>query len=151
MKICIPSKDPRGLSSEVFDHFGSAPWFTIVDTEEGKVRTIRNPNCHRDEGSCHHVDILRKAGVTAVVSSGIGRRAWEGLNAAGIKVFSAGFSKVSELVEAVKASGATLLDLSETCAQHGQGAWGGRGCGRGRRQGRGRGQTHRHGQTGDRA
>jgi len=51
MKICIPSKDPRGLSSEVFDHFGSAPWFTIVDTEEGKVRTIRNPNCHRDEGS----------------------------------------------------------------------------------------------------
>ena len=49
MKICIPSKDHRGLSSEVFDHFGSAPWFTIVDTEEGKVRTIRNPNCHRDE------------------------------------------------------------------------------------------------------
>jgi len=145
MKICIPSRDHRGLSSEVFDHFGSAPWFTIVDTEDGKVRTVRNPNCHRDEGSCHHVDILRKAGVTAVVSSGIGRRAWEGLDAAGIRVFSASFSKVGELVEAVKSGGATLLDLSETCAEHGQGAWGGRGRGRG--LGRGMGRAHRHGQT----
>jgi hypothetical protein len=37
MKICIPTHDERGLQSEVFGHFGSAPFFTLVDSESGEV------------------------------------------------------------------------------------------------------------------
>ena len=33
MKICIPTMDDRGREGMPSDHFGSAPFFTFVDTE----------------------------------------------------------------------------------------------------------------------
>ncbi len=148
MKICIPSQDDRGLESEVHDHFGSAPWFTVVDTESGEAESFRNPSCHRDHGSCHHVDTLRSRGVAAVVSSGIGRRAWNALDEAGIKVFSATTRKVGDLVIAVQAGDAEPLNLDSTCQghgshQHGEGR--GMGCGHGHGDGHGHGHGDGHG------
>ncbi len=33
MKICFPVNSENGLDSIVFNHFGSAPFFIIFDTE----------------------------------------------------------------------------------------------------------------------
>jgi predicted Fe-Mo cluster-binding NifX family protein len=146
MKICIPSRDDRGLESEVHDHFGSAPWFIVVDTEHGTATSLRNPACHAQRGSCHHVDLLQEQGVAAVISAGMGRRALEGLNQAGIKVFSAMVGRVGDLVKAVEGGKARLLDLDETCGGPGPRGWGmGRGHGAGGGCGHGHGQDHGHG------
>ncbi len=33
MKICFPTMNLEGLESRVYEHFGSAPGFVIVDSE----------------------------------------------------------------------------------------------------------------------
>lgn len=39
MKICMPTEPNNGLSSKVCDHFGSAPFFTVYDTDNSALQT----------------------------------------------------------------------------------------------------------------
>ena len=148
MNICIPSQDDRGLESEVHDHFGSAPWFTIVNTENDQAKPVRNPSCHQSVGSCHHIDMLRAKNVAVVVSSGMGRRAWSSLSEAGITVLAAPAWGVKEIMAAVKEGDAPPLALESACSgghEHHDGHGHGHGLGRGLGQGRGHGHGHGHG------
>ena len=47
MRICIPTETDMGQEAKVYGHFGSAPYFTIYDTEE---MTLENA-CHQH--GCH--------------------------------------------------------------------------------------------------
>ena len=40
MKICMPTEGDKGISEKLYAHFGSAPYFTVVDTETGDVSEI---------------------------------------------------------------------------------------------------------------
>ena len=33
MKICIPTADNNGMDAKASAHFGSAPYYTVVDTD----------------------------------------------------------------------------------------------------------------------
>ena len=44
MKLCIPTETNEGKNAKVYGHFGSAPYFTIVDTEKDTVEVIDNAN-----------------------------------------------------------------------------------------------------------
>lgn len=138
MKICIPSQDGRGLESEVHGHFGSAPWFTFVDTDTGDVNPVENPACGTSPGSCHHVGMLARRGIDAVVSTGIGRRALAGLADAGIRVLVAPERRVSAVVDLAKSDGLAAFELDAACA-------GGFHHGRGQAHRHGQGQAHGHG------
>ena len=46
MKICFPIGNSKGIDSIVFGHFGSAPGFLIVDTENMHTEEIRNGDLH---------------------------------------------------------------------------------------------------------
>ena len=116
MNICIPSQDGRGLESETHGHFGSAPWFTFVNTGTGDVEAVENPACGAGGGVCHHVRMLAGRRVDAVFSSGIGRKAWDGLREAGIEVYAAPGRTVRENVGLLKSGEAERFDLSATCA-----------------------------------
>ena len=37
MKIAFPTQDNKGLESAVYSHFGSAPFFVVVDAENGEL------------------------------------------------------------------------------------------------------------------
>ena len=113
MNICIPSQDGRGLDSEVHGHFGSAPWFTFVNTGTGEVDSVANPACGSGGGNCHHVGMLASRGVEAVFSSGMGRRAWSGLKDAGIEVYAAPGRTVRENV------GLAVLEARRLAASQG--------------------------------
>ena len=52
MKLCIPTETNEGKSATVYGHFGSAPYFTIVDTEKDTVEVIDNANQHHAHGMC---------------------------------------------------------------------------------------------------
>jgi predicted Fe-Mo cluster-binding NifX family protein len=143
MNVCIPSRDDRGLESELHDHFGSTPWFTIVNTETGEVTPLANPSCGHAPGSCHHVGILRARSVDAVVSSGMGRRAWSAFHDAGIQVFSASHRRVGDILEQVRAGTAMPFSLEGTC-DHGSSASQGRGHAHGHGPGRRDGSGHAH-------
>ena len=52
MKICFPVSENKGLESRVFDHFGSAPMFLLVDAEERSIANVINREVDRRHGAC---------------------------------------------------------------------------------------------------
>ena len=99
MRICIPTVDDRGLDSQPSDHFGSAPYFTVVDTKSGECSSVTNGG-HGHGGSCTPLALLGPARVEAVACRGMGHGARAALESAGIQVLVAEGASVSEVVEA---------------------------------------------------
>jgi predicted Fe-Mo cluster-binding NifX family protein len=140
MKICIPTQNDRGPDSEASDHFGKAPFFVLADVDNGGLEVVRNPECHEQHHSCHHVQVLKAHAVDAVLCSGIGRRALAGLTEAGIEVLAPAGRTVSEIVETVKVGKVRSLSPEDVCGGGGRHQHHGRGEGRGHRHGHGRGR-----------
>ena len=120
MLACIPTKGNAGLEDTVFDHFGSAPYFTLYDTDKSSVTVLENRNAHHSHGTCHPMNQLAAYHVDCVICAGMGRRAIEALNAEGIKIYQSGRETVRELVEKVKAGQLAEMDPLRACRGHGQ-------------------------------
>ncbi|MCM8783155.1 MAG: hypothetical protein NC818_00015 [Candidatus Omnitrophica bacterium] len=58
MRICIPTETDKGLKAQVYSHFGSAPYFTIYDTEKETIETVTNTNTDHLHGNCQPMKIL---------------------------------------------------------------------------------------------
>ena len=58
MKICFPVESDKGLDSEVFGHFGSAPIFVVIDTEANSIDTINNQDLGHAHGMCSPLKTL---------------------------------------------------------------------------------------------
>lgn len=87
MKIVFPSNSDLGLTGSVYNHFGSAPFFVLVDTETNTHEMIHNKDLHHEHGKCQPIKALGNTQVDAVVVGGIGKGALRKLQAEGIKVF----------------------------------------------------------------
>lgn len=148
MLACIPTNGNAGLDDTVCDHFGSAPCFTLIDSDTGEVQVLDNRNAHHSHGTCHPMNQLAHHRINAVVCVGMGRRAIEALNAEGIKIYHSGSTQVREVVEKIKAGELVEMDATTACRGHGQpgnlasdaGCGHGHGRGSGFGQGPGRGQ-----------
>ena len=87
MKIAITAENNNGLDSLVAQHFGHAPFFMLVEVENGKVTAVQgvaNPFAEAHQpgqipGFIHE----QKADV--ILSGGMGGRAIEFFEQAGIK------------------------------------------------------------------
>jgi len=42
MRVCFAIREDKGMESQVYNHFGSAPAFVIVDTELNKTFSINS-------------------------------------------------------------------------------------------------------------
>ncbi len=62
MKICFPVELDKGLESEVYGHFGSAPVFVVFDTEAKSISTINNQDLGHTHGMCNPLKALLLAG-----------------------------------------------------------------------------------------
>jgi predicted Fe-Mo cluster-binding NifX family protein len=132
MKICIPTLDNRGLEGKVSGHFGSAPFFTLVDTESGACEIINKGGHGHEQGGCAPVDLLTSRDLDAVVCMGMGRGAIMKLGQAGLDVLVAESEKVSEVVAAARAGRLRPLSAQDACAGHQHGpdhGHGSSGCG----------------------
>jgi predicted Fe-Mo cluster-binding NifX family protein len=118
MKICIPTLTNTGLDAQVHGHFGSAPYFTLVDTANQAVETVSNTNAHHAHGMCHPLGVLEGRHIDAVVCSGMGGRAVQKLNLAGIKAFRAAAGTVEEIIRQVNQGGLEEITVHNACAQH---------------------------------
>lgn len=120
MVLCIPTNGNTGLEDTVSDHFGSAPFFTLINSEDGAVTILENRNAHHDHGTCHPMNQLARHHIDCVVCAGMGRRAVEALNSEGIKTYLAGGKTVGEILEKIKADELTEIDPRQACRGHGQ-------------------------------
>jgi len=119
MRICVPTEDDRGLAASVFGHFGSAPFFTIHDTDTGTTEVIDNSDRDHVHGQCSPTEALGDAKVDVLLVGGLGRRALDRLCATGVRVHIAPAGTVGDAVAALQSG--SLLEMSpyDACAGHG--------------------------------
>jgi len=97
MRVVIPTSTPDGLLAKRGAHFGKAPFYVIVDVEDGEIKDInfvQNPG-HAGGACGNAVMNIKNLGADALIVSGIGAKPLEGFKAAGIKVY---FDDVSPTV-----------------------------------------------------
>ena len=118
MKVCFPVQQDAGMESQVFNHFGSAPVFILVNTEEKSVQRINNKDLNHVHGACNPIMALDGQKVDALVVGGIGGGALMKLNAMGVKVFGAGAQTVKENIELFKENKLQELTMDHSCRAH---------------------------------
>jgi len=115
MRVCLPTLDDSGWDASISAHFGSAPYYTVVDSETGTIEVARNPRAHHAPGSCEAVKGLGDLQVHTVVCVGLGRRAHSGLQKAGIDVFVAPAGSVRQAMDRFTAGRLAPLAAEEAC------------------------------------
>ncbi|OGD24299.1 MAG: hypothetical protein A2Y56_14290 [Candidatus Aminicenantes bacterium RBG_13_63_10] len=118
MKICIPTETGLGLKARVYGHFGSAPFFTLADTETGDIETRDNQGRVHEHGACHPAGAIEGLGVKAVVCGGMGLRAIQKLREAGIEVYRSMAATVEEALREVRENRVEKLTDDQACLHH---------------------------------
>ncbi len=118
MKVGFAVRRNEGIESKVFDHFGSAPEFIIVDTEGRDVLTVNNKDLPHAHGACNPMVALDGKSVNAMVVGGIGSGAIVKLNAMGVKVYAAGAPTVKENLELLSQDKLEELSVDNACRAH---------------------------------
>jgi predicted Fe-Mo cluster-binding NifX family protein len=115
-RIVIPTEDKSGLEAHLAEHFGRAPYYTIVDLDEKNnnagVRTEVNKGEHVG-GTGHPHEHLLALKPNIFVVHGMGPGCLSSLQDAGITVLKATGTAVKEIVESFK--GGKLTALAGAC------------------------------------
>lgn len=120
MKVCFPSQKDAGLESLVYNHFGSAPMFIVVDTVTNIVSKVTNEDQHHTHGTCNPIKALGSEAVDAVVVGGIGGGALNRLTQMGIKVYRSEGATVKENLALLSAAQLAEYSPQACCGGHGQ-------------------------------
>ena len=118
MRICMPTETDRGLDAAVMAHFGSAPFFTIYDTDTKSVEHIGNRNQHHLHGGCQPLLALNGKAVDAVICGGMGARAVQKLGEGGISVFIVKGATVKEALANYFAGKLSPITFLNACRDH---------------------------------
>lgn len=101
MKIAITAENSNGLDSTIAQHFGRAPFFILVDVERKEVtatEAISNPFAAKHEPG-QVPDFIRDQGAKVMVSGGMGGRAIQFFEQAGIEVATGARGTVRQALE----------------------------------------------------
>lgn len=118
MKICFPAQKDDGLDSTVYNHFGSAPIFLVVDTETNGLAAINNQDQHHSHGACNPMKALDNQRVDAIVVGGIGAGALTRLNQMGIRVHRSQAETVRENMAMFASQSLPELAVQGCCGGH---------------------------------
>ncbi len=118
MKICFPVETLQGLDSKVYEHFGSAPGFVIVNTDVNTVDEIKNGDLHHAHGMCQPLKALGGRRIDAVAVGGIGMGALMKLQAQGIRVFRVTMGTVGQNIQFLMKETLPEFDPRLSCAGH---------------------------------
>jgi len=118
MKVCFPVQKDDGIDSTVYNHFGSAPAFIIVDTEDVGAAAVNNNDLHHEHGSCNPFRALGGSRVDAVVVGGIGAGALRKLNADGVRVYRSQEVTVKGNLTLLTQNRLPELTMDHTCSGH---------------------------------
>jgi predicted Fe-Mo cluster-binding NifX family protein len=115
-RIIVPTENQEGLNAKLAEHFGRAPYYTVVELDEkgevSNVKTVPNVGEHAGGMGFSHDHILEYK-PTALVVYGMGPRGLISFQSAGVAVLKANANTVSEVVAAYKDD--RLQELTEGC------------------------------------
>ncbi len=98
MRVVIPTNTPDGLLAKRGAHFGKAPFYVIVDIENGEIKDVDfTSNPGHSGGACGNAVMnIKNLGADALIVSGIGPNPLMGFKQVGIKVYYDGESTTVE-------------------------------------------------------
>jgi len=101
MKIAVTAENNNGLESVVAQHFGHAPYFIMVDVENGEVTAVQgvaNPFAQAHQPG-QIPEFIRQQKANVILSGGMGGRAIEFFTQAGIKAATGASGTVRQALE----------------------------------------------------
>jgi len=123
MKIAVTAENNNGLESTVAQHFGHAPYFMLVDVENNEVTATQgvvNPFAEKHQPG-QIPDFIKEQNADVILSGGMGGRAIQFFEQAGIKAATGASGTVLQALE--NYLGGNLTDAAP-CAEsveHGHG------------------------------
>lgn len=115
-RIVIPAEDGNGLNARLSEHFGRAPYFIVVELDENgnlsSVQAVPNESEHFG-GFGRLPDRILQFRPNAVITYGMGPRALNIFQEAGVAVLKANADTAKEVVEAYRQD--RLEELTEGC------------------------------------
>jgi predicted Fe-Mo cluster-binding NifX family protein len=108
----------KGIESAVYGHFGSAPTFVVIDTDQENVGAISNTNMIHEHGACNPIMALGGKQFDAIVVGGIGAGALMKLNTEGINGYRAVEPIVKDNLDLLKDNLLPELTMNQTCGGH---------------------------------
>jgi predicted Fe-Mo cluster-binding NifX family protein len=118
MKVGFAVQSEEGIGSKVFNHFGSAPVFMIVDAATGEITNVDNKDLNHVHGACNPIKALDGQKVDAMVVGGIGAGALSKLNSMGIRVYGSAAATVGENLDLLKSGNLRELMAMQACRGH---------------------------------
>ncbi len=119
MKLAIPSETAEGLQAMRSGHFGHAPYFTVVDIQDGEVTAVEAvKNADHDTVGCGGViSFALGLGIDAMLTVGMGRPPLTRFTEAGVKGYSERTTPiVGDAVTRFLEGGCPLMSLEDACA-----------------------------------
>lgn len=121
MRIAITAETSHGLDSQVAQHFGHAPYFILVDIEEGVVtatQDIANPFAEAHEPG-QIPAFIKEQGADVMLSGGMGGRAIEFFQQAGINTATGATGTVRASLESYLGGTLTAVEPCADSVAHG--------------------------------
>jgi len=119
MQIAFPVGSDQGMRSPVFNHFGSAPLFVIIDSNTYAATAIRNADRNHIHGQCQPLAVFKDITVDAVIVDGIGSGAFRKLRDRGIQVLKAAPGTVGENLKLFTDGQLAMFQENDICAGDG--------------------------------
>ena len=114
-RIIVPAASQDGLNAYLAEHFGRAPYFAVVDLNDGEivsVKTVSNVEHHTGRMGQPH-DVVLDLKPNAIIAYGMGRRGILSFQSAGVAVLRANSNTVNDVIAAYKEN--KLQELTEGC------------------------------------
>jgi predicted Fe-Mo cluster-binding NifX family protein len=116
-RVIVPVEDKNGLDARIAEHFGRAPFYTVVTLDEERnvegVETVENKGEHFGGHGCHMHDQLFRLKPNAIITYDMGPRGLWGFQDAGVAVIKASADTVKDVIDAYKSD--KLEELRERC------------------------------------
>ena len=117
-RIVVPAASQEGLKATLAEHFGRAPYFTVVDlSDNGDIKNVKTvPNVGEHAGGMGYThDHILGLQPNAIIVYGMGPRGLNTFQSAGVAVLRANAKTVGEVVAAYNED--QLQEITEGC-QH---------------------------------
>lgn len=115
MIVAIPTETEAGLDSPVAEHFGRAPFFTLIDTSDDSATAVPNGGSHFG-GSLYAPEVLQTAGVEQLLCHGLGGKAIAMCQGSGIGICIGQQRTAREMYEAWKRDELKSASDADGCA-----------------------------------
>lgn len=115
MKLAFPVKENKGLESVMDDHFGTAGYFLIVDTQTRGFEFKENQKLSGEESKCKTTVLGKEPGIDAVITHCMGDGSRRSLTSSNIKVFQAQKETVLENLELMEKNELKLFHMFDIC------------------------------------